>query len=94
MPLDYRHRYSSGRKTNGKRNNQMKAWIDQAPIVLDKAKEWLNQEVSEVKQILDEQADSSLDSPRFKGFPYYHSMEGKLECAEALLRRIDQWEKE
>jgi len=76
----------------------MKAWIDQAPIVLDKAKEWLNQEVSEVKEILEEQADSSIlkdwtvDSPRFKGFPYYHTMEGKLDCAETLLRRIDEWE--
>ena len=78
----------------------MKAWVDQAPIVLDKAKEWLNQEVSEVKQILDEQRDTSLgvptyeERPRFKGFPYLNTMEGKLECAEALLRRIDQWEKE
>ena len=53
---------------------------------------WLNNEVSEVKQILEEQASSESDSPRFKGFPYYHTMEGKLECAEALLRRIDEWE--
>ena len=59
---------------------------------------WLNQEVSEVKQILEEQRDSSLGvptyegSPRWKGFPYLHTMEGKLECAEALLRKIDEWE--
>ena len=26
MPPHYRHRYSSGRKTNGKRNNQMKTF--------------------------------------------------------------------
>ena len=66
--------------------------------ILDKVEEWLNQEVSEVKQILDEQRDTSLgvptyeERPRFKGFPYLNTMEGKLECAEALLRRIDEWE--
>lgn len=77
--------------------------IQQDADLFYKTKEWLNQEVSEVKQILEEQADSvmphtqsthsSNDSPRFKGFPYYHTMEGKLECAETLLRRIDEWEK-
>ncbi len=78
----------------------MKTWRQKPPIVLAKAKKWLNEEVSEVKQILEEQRDSSIlkdwtvDSPRFKGFPYLHTMEGKLECAEALLRRIDEWEKE
>ena len=78
----------------------MKTWRQQPPIVLAKGKKWLNQEVSEVKQILEEQRDSSLGvptyegSPRFKGFPYLHTMEGKLDCAETLLRRIDQWEKE
>mgnify|MGYP003150714903 CR=1 FL=1 len=68
--------------------------IQQDADLFYKTKEWLNHEVIELKEILDEQADSSLDSPRFKGFPYYHSMEGKLDCAETLLRRIDQWEKE
>ena len=68
------------------------------PSILDKIREWLNQEVSEVKQILEEQRDSSIlkdwafDTARFKGFPYLHTMEGKLECAETLLRRIDGWE--
>ena len=70
----------------------MKTWRQKPPIVLAKAKKWLNEEVSEVKQILEEQASSESDSPRFKGFPYYHTMEGKLECAETLLRRIDEWE--
>jgi len=84
----------------------MKTWRQKPPIVLAKAKKWLNEEVSEVKQILEEQADSVMppignrwqmtsklsSSPRFKGFPYYHTMEGKLECAEALLRKIDEWE--
>ena len=74
--------------------------IQQDADLFYKTKEWLNQEVSEVKQILDEQGDTSLGvptyegSPRFKGFPYLNTMEGKLECAETLLRRIDQWEKE
>ena len=66
--------------------------IQQDADLFHKAKSWLNHEVIEIKEILDEQADSSLDSPRFKGFPYYHSMEGKLDCAETLLRRIDEWE--
>ena len=76
----------------------MKTWRQKPPIVLAKAKKWLNQEVSEVKQILDEQRDTSLgvptyeERPRFKGFPYLNTMEGKLECAEALLRRIDEWD--
>ena len=67
---------------------------------LDKVKEWLNQEVSELKQELEEQVEASslkdwtVDSPRFKGFPYYHTMQGELECAETLLRRIDEWEGE
>ena len=61
-------------------------------VILGKINEWLNHEVREIKEILDEQADTQCDAPRWKGFPYYHSMEGKLECAEALLRRIDEWE--
>ena len=70
---------------------------------LDKVKEWLNQEVSELKQELEEQVEASSlrkhsrrhsSRARFKGFPYYHTMEGKLECAETLLRRIDEWEGE
>jgi len=76
----------------------MKTWGQKPPIVLAKAKKWLNEEVSEVKQILEEQRDSSIlkdwafDTARFKGFPYLHTMEGKLECAETLLRRINEWE--
>ena len=63
------------------------------PSMLDRIRVWLKHEVREVKVILDGQASTESDSPRFKGFPYYHTMEGKLECAEALLRRIDEWEK-
>ena len=65
----------------------MKAWIDQAPIVLDKAKLWLKKEVSEGKQTLFDTRDETACEE-------YTLLEGIVECAEALLHKIDQWEKE
>ena len=67
----------------------MKTWRQKPPIVLAKAKKWLNQEVSECKQEFEEQRKVSLE---WKGFPHYCTVEGKLECAETLLRKIDEWE--
>jgi len=61
--------------------------IQQDADTLDKAKEWLNQEVSESKQILDDEIDESACEE--------HSiLEGRLECAEGLLFLINKWEKE
>ena len=61
--------------------------VQEPSIVLDKAKKWLKHEVSESKQILDDEIDESACEE--------HSiLEGRLECAEGLLFSIDQWEKE
>tara|TARA_R100000963_G_C4592285_1_gene69039 strand:+ start:411 stop:632 length:222 start_codon:yes stop_codon:yes gene_type:complete len=61
--------------------------IQQDADLFYKTKEWLNQEVKENKEILDCPWPDNLD--RGRG-PRYR--EGRVECMEGLLRKIDEWE--
>jgi len=63
----------------------MKTWKQKPPIVLAKAKLWLKKEVSEGKQTLFDKMDETACEE-------YDLIEGSVECAEALLRKIDEWE--